>query len=256
MTGGLWFNSAWNTGDWYLNQDIPNKKLSWGQQSQAERITFYDGGNVAFWQGVNIGSSSAPDSALRVELGANFMRGVKIRDLTGTLRATSGVVTATTSDTAGLGTSLFAKIPYTGATMDVRLNSQSITQVDTMSASRVEVGTGNAHLADHYLYLNSSGSEIRHASGGAMEIYSASHGGNGNIIIDAAGTALYLNLLNAKPVYSSGLIRAPSFRLSALNTAPANAGDTGTLGEIRFVDGFIYVCTASNTWKRVAIATW
>jgi hypothetical protein len=53
-----------------------------------------------------------------------------------------------------------------------------------------------------------------------------------------------------------GNCTAAQFRLSALNTAPANAGDTGTLGEIRIVDGFIYVCTATNTWKRAAIATW
>lgn len=51
-------------------------------------------------------------------------------------------------------------------------------------------------------------------------------------------------------------VTATQFRLSALNTAPANATDTGTLGEIRIVDGYIYVCTATNTWKRAAIATW
>ena len=42
----------------------------------------------------------------------------------------------------------------------------------------------------------------------------------------------------------------------ALNTAPASAADTGTTGEIRIDADFIYVCTATNTWKRTAIATW
>lgn len=51
-------------------------------------------------------------------------------------------------------------------------------------------------------------------------------------------------------------VTSTQFRLSALNTAPANAGDTGTLGEIRIVDGYIYVCTATNTWKRTALTTW
>lgn len=49
---------------------------------------------------------------------------------------------------------------------------------------------------------------------------------------------------------------AAQFRLSALNTAPANAGDTGTLGEIRIDASYIYVCMATNTWKRAAIGTW
>lgn len=37
---------------------------------------------------------------------------------------------------------------------------------------------------------------------------------------------------------------------------PANASATGTAGQIAFDTNYIYVCTATNTWKRVAIATW
>jgi len=44
--------------------------------------------------------------------------------------------------------------------------------------------------------------------------------------------------------------------LTALNTDPASASAAGTLGEIRITSTYIYVCTATNTWKRVAIATW
>lgn len=38
--------------------------------------------------------------------------------------------------------------------------------------------------------------------------------------------------------------------------APASAAATGVVGSIAFDTGFVYVCTATNTWKRVAIATW
>lgn len=51
-------------------------------------------------------------------------------------------------------------------------------------------------------------------------------------------------------------IYASKFQLSALNTAPANAGATGTLGEIRITANGIYVCTATNTWGKTALATW
>jgi hypothetical protein len=57
-------------------------------------------------------------------------------------------------------------------------------------------------------------------------------------------------------VVVSGTITATQLKLSALNTAPANAGDTGTAGEIRIDADYIYVCVAANTWKRAAIATW
>ena len=38
--------------------------------------------------------------------------------------------------------------------------------------------------------------------------------------------------------------------------APTSASATGTKGEIRYDDGYIYICTATNTWKRAAISTW
>lgn len=54
----------------------------------------------------------------------------------------------------------------------------------------------------------------------------------------------------------NGNVKATQFRISALNTAPASATDTGTLGEVRITATYIYVCTATNTWVRTALATW
>lgn len=51
-------------------------------------------------------------------------------------------------------------------------------------------------------------------------------------------------------------VLANSYALNALNTAPASATATGTTGEIRVDADFIYVCTATNTWKRSALVTW
>lgn len=51
-------------------------------------------------------------------------------------------------------------------------------------------------------------------------------------------------------------VNAGKFKLSALNTAPASATATGTTGEIRIDANYIYVCVATNTWKRAALATW
>lgn len=42
-----------------------------------------------------------------------------------------------------------------------------------------------------------------------------------------------------------------------LKTAtPASASATGTTGTIAWDADYIYICTATDTWKRVAIATW
>jgi hypothetical protein len=37
---------------------------------------------------------------------------------------------------------------------------------------------------------------------------------------------------------------------------PASASATGVVGEIAWDADYIYICTATNTWKRVGIATW
>lgn len=55
---------------------------------------------------------------------------------------------------------------------------------------------------------------------------------------------------------ANGAITNSQYKLSALNTAPASATATGTLGEIRIDANYIYVCTATNVWKRTPLATW
>ena len=55
---------------------------------------------------------------------------------------------------------------------------------------------------------------------------------------------------------ANGAITNSQYKLSALNTAPASATATGTLGEIRIDANYIYVCTATNVWKRTPLTTW
>lgn len=37
---------------------------------------------------------------------------------------------------------------------------------------------------------------------------------------------------------------------------PASATATGTAGQVAYESGFFYICVATDTWERVAIATW
>jgi len=53
-----------------------------------------------------------------------------------------------------------------------------------------------------------------------------------------------------KDIYYDGILQS-----GTLNIAPASATATGTTGEIRFTADHIYVCVATNTWKRTAIST-
>ena len=96
--------------------------------------------------------------------------------------------------------------------------------------------------------------------GGISMIRESATARSGTIVIqpiNSSGDPLAaLSITSTGAATFSSSVTASQFKLSALNTAPSSAGDTGTLGEIRIDANYIYICTATNTWKRVAIATW
>tara|TARA_R110000772_G_scaffold1095_1_gene3846 strand:- start:94 stop:1149 length:1056 start_codon:yes stop_codon:yes gene_type:complete len=55
---------------------------------------------------------------------------------------------------------------------------------------------------------------------------------------------------------ATGDTKSKSFTVADMQIAPASATATGTKGEIRYTTDYIYVCTATNTWKRTALTTW
>jgi hypothetical protein len=120
------------------------------------------------------------------------------------------------------------------------------------------VGVGTASLSDVKIYASAttgfglygysnSGQAIHGQSVSSYGIYGASYSG-----IGVSG----VSNSNFGGDFTGLGCRATKFYVSSLNTAPSSASDTGTTGEIRFTADYIYVCTATNTWKRTAIATW
>lgn len=108
---------------------------------------------------------------------------------------------------------------------------------------------------------------VERSSAGVVQNYAANifqAYANGTIVLNptTSGVTSTAKLLIGTGTSSSymldvnGTARATQFFLSALNTAPATASSTGTTGEIRIDANYIYICTATNTWKRAAIATW
>jgi hypothetical protein len=47
----------------------------------------------------------------------------------------------------------------------------------------------------------------------------------------------------------NGTVRATPF-------TPASSSATGVVGQIAWDDNYVYVCTATNTWKRAGLSTW
>jgi hypothetical protein len=94
--------------------------------------------------------------------------------------------------------------------------------------------------------------------------------GTGNLgrIYGTGGTNLFFeNTPGGSSIYVAGshlfLVGiTETLRVNALGlllpvaVTPASSSATGTTGQVVWDANYIYVCTATNTWKRVAIATW
>jgi hypothetical protein len=75
---------------------------------------------------------------------------------------------------------------------------------------------------------------------------------NAKLFIQA--TTGYIGILTSTPTAQLD-INSDIIRLRTAKT-PANAGAAGNTGDICWDSDYIYVCVATNTWKRTAIATW
>lgn len=148
---------------------------------------------------------------------------------------------------------------------------------NTLGNNNVHIGWSAGQIADGYNNTFIGYQAGDNVTSGGLDIIigsqrdAASATANGNIDIGglfigtgatATGTAFAGNAgIGIAPdgtnkLRVGGSTLSTQYRLSALNTAPTSATDTGTLGEIRITAGFIYVCTATNTWVRSALATW
>lgn len=71
--------------------------------------------------------------------------------------------------------------------------------------------------------------------------------------IDTSGRVLIGTTVNS----GGALLQVNDNRIRiATAKTPASATDTGTAGEICWDTDYVYVCTATNTWKRSALSTW
>jgi hypothetical protein len=80
-----------------------------------------------------------------------------------------------------------------------------------------------------------------------------------------AGQYLNVNINNANRFgvggtgnisYSNLIVNSGANLRLAGSVTPASATATGTTGDIQRDADYIYVCTATNTWKRAALSTW
>ena len=119
-----------------------------------------------------------------------------------------------------------------GTVRDFRLSSATSARWALIATALAESGS-NAGSNFEIRRYSDAGADL----GSVMEVIRS----NGNI---------NFNLDGGSPNFYANQIRVIT------SQTPASATATGFVGTICWDANYIYVCTATNTWKRVAIATW
>ena len=88
---------------------------------------------------------------------------------------------------------------------------------------------------------------------GRLKFLNSSTSTNERLALDSSGRLL----VGTSSESGGSLLQVNGNRIRiASSKTPASASDTGTAGEICWDSSYIYVCTATDTWKRAALSTW
>jgi hypothetical protein len=165
------------------------------------------------------------------------------------------------SGSVGLGTSSPATTFHLGGSSD-----QSVQINGSGTAAFVGTSTSVAQISSN---RNPTTGAIYDANRAVSYVNLEASNGNANIQFYTTVTN-NANALERARIDSSGRllvgtssdsggallqVNGDRIRIGTAKT-PASATATGTTGEIAWDANYIYVCTATNTWKRTAIATW
>jgi hypothetical protein len=134
----------------------------------------------------------------------------------------------------------------------------SVLDVQTNAAERRSIRFSGTGISNAEIHCTESGGYNRSLSIGGQEIgFFTDTGGattrSERARIDSSGRLLVGTASNSGGALLQ--INGDRIRVGTAKT-PASATDTGTAGEICWDANYVYVCTATNTWKRSALSTW
>ena len=142
-----------------------------------------------------------------------------------------------------------------GGVFNTRIDNPNATSASTTGAT-VQIEAVKGDMGDTtLLYLNMAGSYANPDASLSINNFAYIEADDNFAMPNVTGTSHFINSSVPLPSVFAGSVTSESLNVTALNTAPASATATGTLGSIKFTADHIYVCVATNTWKRVAIAT-
>jgi hypothetical protein len=193
-----------------------------------------------------LGNAVTPTLDNVCQQGASTTTGITVAGTTTLNGALDANSTADISDTLTL-----SKATGTGLQVDANVNVDGRLNVagNTELTGALQItgavdANSTADIADTLTLSKPSGTGLNVTS-------DATIGGT----LTLGSTSISTSGINTGTILSTGTVAA-SFLATDPSGAPLSASAAGILGQIVADANYIYVCTATDTWKRVAIATW
>ena len=114
---------------------------------------------------------------------------------------------------------------------------------NTVPAWYVGSDITSANVLDYSIYRAGNGFALRAKDSGAY---------TSTPVVDIEHNKVTIN----QAATFAGAVTIAGTVIHTLSATPASASAAGTVGTMSWDANYIYICTATNTWKRVAIATW
>lgn len=169
--------------------------------------------------------------------------------LTGNLDLASGIdILSAQSGTSDLGS---AAAPFAELHVDQGFNYNAPTLDDHIANKAyvdAQVSSAAVAVEESGVAVNDSVNTFNFLDGFTV----TSGAGSVDISLDAA-EGEFMDLTTNQT--ASGIKTFADGIVLASGTEPANAGATGSEGSIVWSDDYLYICVATDTWKRVAIAS-
>ena len=165
---------------------------------------------------------------------------------------------------------LFADVDSYAQVVMQNINANSAASSDYVATSDdgsdsmfyIDMGINSSTFAQDYWFPGSNGAHTGYLYVAGYDAAGPSTGNVGNLIIGSTNGVVKTFVGNTSDanvvttVSESGLtVNRGTFVVSA-NSAPVAANSTGTAGTIAWDGDYVYVCVATDTWKRANLSTW
>ena len=110
------------------------------------------------------------------------------------------------------------------------------------NAGRDPGGSSVQAIGNNSIILNATGSSFAGNTASAFYVTPIR-------AVDGANVSLSYNTTTNEVSYSANTFVSNTY-------VPSTTGSAGTIGQISFDDGYVYICVGTNSWKRANLSTW